>query len=62
MKDSRPELRYYSVINMVRLRIVTEYLSRDSRFSGQDKNQATGNITVEASLLFAVYLYSENTR
>jgi hypothetical protein len=47
---------------MVSLRIVTEYMSRDSRFSGQDENQATGSITAEANLLFAVYLYSENTQ
>jgi len=60
-KESRSELRYCSGISMVKLRIVTEYLSRDSRFYGQDKNQATG-ITAEAILLFAVYLYSENTR
>ena len=62
MKESRPELRHFSGISMVRLRIVTEYLNRDSRFSGQDENQATGSITAEAYLFFAVYLYSENTR
>jgi hypothetical protein len=42
--------------------IVTEYVSRDSRFYGQDENQATGSISAEAILPFAVYLYSENTR
>jgi len=62
VKESRPELRYNSVISNVRLRVVTEYLSRDCRFSGQDENQATGNITAEASLLFAVYSCPEITR